>query len=81
MYFKEQGYIVSFSAGSGPGKSDVLQPRQSFTVVLVVEAIGNKLIKLRSIMQPIAWDGDWSLKPSNSLWDNRIKNVIGQQHF
>jgi hypothetical protein len=44
----------------------------------VVEACGNKLIKLRSLLKPVKWEGDWSLNSNNQLWDSRIKNMIGQ---
>ncbi len=43
----------------------------AFSVILVTEEYGNKLLKFRSPLKPIKWDGDWS--HDSSLWDHRLK--------
>jgi calpain-15 len=47
--------------------------------VLAVEAIGNKLIKLRSPLLPINWRGDWA--HDSQYWSAKLRQVIGKQHF
>lgn len=59
-------------------REEILPRGKSYTIVLVVDSCGNKLIKLRSLLEPIKWEGDWKLTANNPLWDSRIKNVIGQ---
>ena len=39
----------------------------AFSVVLVTEAVGNKLIKLRSPLKVFEWQGDWAV--NSKLWD------------
>ncbi len=51
----------------------------AFSVILVTEEYGNKLLKFRSPLKPIKWDGDWC--HSSSLWDHRLKLAIGKEHF
>lgn len=47
--------------------------------MLVVEAVSNKLIKLRSPLQEFRWTGDWSRE--SRLWDQKLKQQIGKEHF
>ena len=60
-------------------KNDLIPKGNAFSVVLVVEAVGNRLIKLRSPLKPIEWAGDWAL--DSNLWDHKLQQVIGKEHF
>jgi len=37
------------------------------------------LIKMRSPLNALKWDGDWG--PSSKLWEPKLKQAIGDQHF
>lgn len=43
----------------------------AFAVILIVEKLGHKLIKLRSPLNALKWDGDWG--PSSKLWEPKLK--------
>ncbi len=48
-------------------KKDLIPKGHAFSVVLITEAVGNKLLKFRSPLTSIKWDGDWSAQ--SKLWD------------
>jgi hypothetical protein len=79
LYFQEEGYLISFSSDNedkwASDHEQQLEPKipkgRTFSVVLVVEAVSNKLIKLRSPLQEFRWTGDWS--HDSRLWDQKLK--------
>ena len=44
-------------------------------MIKVVEAVGNKLINLRTPLHGFRWDGDW--KKDSKNWDDRIRAELG----
>ncbi len=60
-------------------KKDLIPKGHAFSVVLITEAVGNKLLKFRSPLTSIKWDGDWSTQ--SKLWDQKLKQSIGEEHF
>ena len=45
-------------------------------MIKVVEALGNKLINLRSPLHGFKWEGDWKKESKN--WDDRMRAEIGE---
>ena len=44
-------------------------------MIKVVEAVGNKLINLRTPLHGFKWEGDW--KKDSKNWDDRIRAELG----
>jgi len=60
-------------------KKELIPRGYAFAVVLVTEKLGHKLIKIRSPLHMIKWDGEWA--HHSKQWDHRLKQAIGEQHF
>jgi len=60
-------------------KKDAIPRGHAFTVVFVKEALGNKLLNIRSALKQINWEGDW--KEGSKNWNENIKKSIGLQNF
>jgi hypothetical protein len=70
---------VSIEEDTKRSKKDLLPKGHSFAIIHLVKKMGHKLLKLRSPITPVKWDGDWG--PNGKLWDLKLKQAIGEQHF
>jgi calpain-15 len=53
---------------------DQLKPGHAYSIVLVKESQGHKLINIRNPWGNFRWEGDWSnISP---LWTEEIKNEV-----
>ncbi|OMJ74294.1 hypothetical protein SteCoe_26816 [Stentor coeruleus] len=80
--YDEYGALISastagedrFSESSGPQKKGGLVPGHAYTVILVKEALGQRLLNIRNPWGNFEWDGDWSDK--SPLWTPEMKREI-----
>lgn len=80
--FEAEGYLMSASTPGEerflePGEveeDDQLKPGHSYSIVLVKEVKGNKLINLRNPWGNFRWEGDWSNR--SALWTEEIKKIV-----
>lgn len=80
--YDEDGALISastagedrFSEAGAPQKKGGLVPGHAYTVILVKEALGQRLINIRNPWGNFEWDGDWSDK--SPLWTPEMKAEI-----
>lgn len=53
---------------------DQLKSGFAYSIIMVKETQGNKLINLRNPWGSFRWEGDWS--PSSPLWTEELKKEI-----
>jgi calpain-15 len=80
--FDSEGYLMSAST---PGEERFIDPGQiedddqlksgfSYSIIMIKETQGNKLINLRNPWGSFRWEGDWS--PSSALWTEELRKEI-----
>ena len=63
-----------FSEAGAPLKKGGLVPGHAYTIILVKEALGHRLLNIRNPWGTFEWDGDWSDK--SSLWTKEMKAEV-----
>ncbi|CAI2386182.1 unnamed protein product [Moneuplotes crassus] len=81
--FESEGYLMSASTpgeerflepGEGNADESSLKPGHAYSIVLVKETKGNKLINIRNPWGNFDWAGDWS--STSPLWTEEIRNKV-----
>ena len=86
--FDERGFLLSGSTDEPDDKwadlgdqseDQSLLKGHAYTILVVTEVRGHRLLKLRNIWGTLDWHGEWN--HSSTLWTNEIRReIIGNQH-
>ena len=82
QHFDSEGYLISASTPGedrwtetgGPEQEGGLVPGHAYSIIIVREALGHRLVNIRNPWGNFEWNGDWC--DTSPLWSNEMKELL-----